>query len=85
MFKIGDRIIATSTHYGCVSKGYKGTVVNVLRGHFVIEYDKFVDGHNGDAGHFSVASGKIGHCWNYNIIYIGDMLRLCNNKSKKYR
>lgn len=64
-YKVGDRVRATK-NFGKAKVGYFGTVINAYESvtgshHFCVEFDAFVDGHNGNG--VNGAKGKDGHCW----------------------
>ena len=56
-FKLGDRVKATD-HYGGVTKGMKGKVVETSRNNYAVEFDKRFSG-----GHAAGGNGKFGYCY----------------------
>lgn len=58
--KVGDRVILLK-NFGKNIKGLTGTIIyNNGNLRWVIEFDEFMDGHDGTAE----CTGKNGYCWN---------------------
>lgn len=58
MFEVGDRIVGNKEAYAHKSlKGEIGTIVCVGEDWAVVEFDNYINGHDG--GNL----GKDGHCW----------------------
>lgn len=62
-FKVGDRVKYTEEAGDAEKKNEIGTLIYIKNTNdvdYLIEFDNFVDGHDGN---FSYIKGKCGHCW----------------------
>lgn len=62
-FKIGDRVKYTEEAGDAEKKNEIGTIINIDKSNdktILIDFDNFIDGHNGN---FGKIQGKDGHCW----------------------
>jgi hypothetical protein len=63
-YKVGDRIqhIARCNKYNwgksLIKYGIKGTIIDIKKGMYSIEFDEYISGHDCDG------IGTIGFCWN---------------------
>jgi len=82
MFKIGDRIkVIDSYDANNYILNKTGTIVVIHNdktrsSEFLIEFDEFINGHDGRNGYGTFYRGKKGHCWWLNSY----SLRLSSNK-----
>lgn len=66
--KVGDRIKAREDYPGFnVKKGYTAKVCLFNGSNVLVEFDEYVDGHNGNASEYK---GKDGHCWYFDNVDI---------------
>lgn len=71
MFKIGDRVKVISDYSGGkMLKNHVGTIVYIDRSTVCVEFDEYIDGHNGSV---IDGLGKNGYCWWVALNHIVDI------------
>ena len=63
--KIGDRVRTTKSiktkGFFEIGTGYTGKIINIEFGRICVEFDTYINGHNGER--YSNVKGKDGYCW----------------------
>lgn len=61
-FKVGDRVVCEYADDNYLVEGKHGKIIGFTQNEFLIEFDDYVKGHNGNSNYGRVR-GRNGHCW----------------------
>ena len=74
-FKVGDRVVGVDDSESYKIKNIKGTIIYSNNGIVCVEFDKYVQGHDGSSRNLH---GKMGHC-----VFCGSCIKLLEESSTK--